>query len=110
MAKKDETFSELPFKRKALIPEHKSGYRIYRGVKDYVVVQAATAKEALELSGITDAYKIERHDMSSKSVVDESIFGQEAAPKAADATAQAAPIEEAAAQTQPAEPAESSES
>lgn len=63
--KKEHVFSELPIKHKSFARDFTNSYRVYSDATNFIEVQAATAAEAMKLSGLADAVKIERLDVLS---------------------------------------------
>jgi|NOAtaT_6_FD_contig_21_4899243_length_623_multi_6_in_0_out_0_1 hypothetical protein len=62
-------FEALPMPRKNVPQLFGGSYRVYRSSRDYVVVEAGSALEALERSGLSMAHKIERESMDNISVL-----------------------------------------
>lgn len=92
-------FETLPIPQKGIPNSSVTRYRIYKNDKEFVVVQAATALEAFEASGVKDAVKIERERLDAQSVLGMETWKQEPAANApaADAAAHAAEAPAAAA-------------
>ncbi|MDX1949254.1 MAG: hypothetical protein SFT90_01990 [Rickettsiales bacterium] len=59
---------EAKFKVKNIKEKSQSGYKIFKTEKDFELVEAETALEALEKSGISTPVKIERIGIIKKSV------------------------------------------
>ena len=49
-------------------------YRVYKDPKNFQVVEAATALEAFQLSGLKEVYKIERERLDKNRVIDPSLW------------------------------------
>ncbi len=62
-------FEALPMPRKNVPQLFGGSYRVYRSSRDFVVVEADSALEALERSGLHSAVKIERESMDNISVL-----------------------------------------
>jgi hypothetical protein len=62
-------FEELDMPRKNVHGVTEQGYRVYRNVVEYMVVEATSALEALEKSGIAKPHKITRHDPLADNVL-----------------------------------------
>ncbi len=62
-------FEALPMPRKNVPQLFGGSYRVYRSSRDFVVVEAHCALEALERSGLHSAVKIERESMDNISVL-----------------------------------------
>jgi hypothetical protein len=58
--KQNEEFEELSIPRKEL-PRLANHYRVYKDEKDYITVEAESALEALNKSGLHKAHRIERN-------------------------------------------------
>ena len=64
-----EHFEQLPLAR-ADMPAGTAGqYRVYSDSKNYKRIEAASAVSALELSGMANAFKIERESMYKASLI-----------------------------------------
>jgi hypothetical protein len=86
------SFEALSIPRQGLAPAvTNSSYRIYKDADNHVVIQAPSALEALQASGVTTAYKIQRETVSRSTVVAPNDWPKsvpvEAAPAATDAPA-----------------------
>lgn len=85
-----EPFEALPMPRKD-IPQPASGsYKVYKNAKEFVVVEAGSALEALQVSGVPLAYKIERESIDSIRVLGFTDWAQEPKPEVAKEAAPAA--------------------
>lgn len=61
------------------IPQPASGsYRVYSNAKEFVVVNASSALEALQASGVQSAYKIERESIDYVHVLSPSAWSNSA--------------------------------
>ena len=69
MKEGENQFDMLPMPRKDLPPITLGRYRVYRNEKEYAVVECASALEALQAVGLTEAYKIERDLYSNINVL-----------------------------------------
>jgi hypothetical protein len=54
-------------------------YRVYKSYREYVVVSAESALEALQLSGLDNVHKIERESMDNISVLSASAWHEKKA-------------------------------
>ncbi len=64
-----EPFEELLIPRGELRNISSTSYRVYTDRKNYKLVEAACALEALTTSGVGAAYKIERYDPLSENII-----------------------------------------
>lgn len=71
---KDRSFKTLPIKRKSISADTRSGYRIYSDAKNFTVVQAETAKEAIEKSGVAHPYKVARQETIAKTIYEDGLL------------------------------------
>lgn len=70
------SFEQLPMAR-AEFPSMLVGmYRVYQDAKNYTTVQAVSALEALEQSGLQSAIKIEREQLHSINLLRPNFVGQ----------------------------------
>lgn len=70
-------FEHLPMAR-ASVPDVLMGqYRVYSSRSDFSTVTADSALQALEMSGLGRAYKIERHSMLAANVIAPSFWSDE---------------------------------
>lgn len=60
--------NELFLKEKSVSEKSQKGYRVYTDKNNFQVVEAATAAEAIEKSGIRTPYKIEPAGVIKKSI------------------------------------------
>ncbi|HCR86104.1 MAG TPA: hypothetical protein DIV86_05445 [Alphaproteobacteria bacterium] len=65
------TFNLIHFKHRKVKDRENSGYKVYKSKKDYVVVTAKTAAEALATSAVEKPQKIERVGIIKKSLFTE---------------------------------------
>lgn len=88
MTRAAEPFETLPMPRKD-IPQPASGsYRVYKNAKEFVVVEAGSALEALQVSGVQTPHKIERDSIDYIRVLSPSAwdsFGPQTAAPVAEA-------------------------
>jgi|GEM_PF-1844079 len=84
MKQTEQVFEELYIPRKQLHDAVTLRYRVYNDARNYKLVEAGSALEALTRSGITKAYKIERHNPLGENVIQiaqvSNMFAQAAAP------------------------------
>lgn len=60
----------LRLTRKSIGTSGRQGYRVYKNHTEFVEIEALLASEAVEKSGITAPYKVERIGMVSASILD----------------------------------------
>ncbi len=99
------SFETLPIPQKGIPNNSVVRYRIYKDADNFVIVQAATALEAYESSGVKDAVKIERERLDGQAVLGMGTWKEAvaaAAPVADAPAAAAAPAAEAPAAEKPA--------
>jgi hypothetical protein len=72
---KDE-FSELVFPRKQLADGDNSRYRVYSTAKEFKVVHAKTAAEALKVSGVAKAWRIRREVLAEAYVIKQDTLAE----------------------------------
>jgi len=111
MKDKKEPFESLTLPHREVPQLTLSRYRVYKNAKDYVLVEAGNAMEALKTSGLAQATLIERDIFFSNNVLSVQTLEEKspaASPPAAEPAAAAAPVPEpkqadaAPAQTSPA--------
>lgn len=89
-------FLPIDFPKKKLGDESGFTYHVYSNKKEYKTVEAQTASQAIELSGIKEPYKVSRTGSDLGNIVDSSTFVKEAAaPVPKEPEAPAAPVAEA---------------
>lgn len=93
-------FESLAIPRKGLESGAVTRYRIYEDETKFTVVEAVTALEAFEASGLKNAYKIERERLDANAVVGADAWPKEE-KKPAEAAADAPPAEAAPAAEEP---------
>jgi|GEM_PF-4566539 len=102
-------FKDLALPRKDLPVVAQSRYLVYKDAKEFIIVDAANAKEALAASGLTDVYRIKRENRLLNNILSFALTGRDSAtPKEApkvEASEPVAPPETAP----PAEPATAAE-
>ncbi len=76
-----ESFEELLIPRRDMHDVGVSRYRVYSDYKNYKLVEASSALAALAASGITRAYKIERHDPFSENIIHITIAPENIKPE-----------------------------
>lgn len=83
------SFQPMQFASSSIVlPE--SSYRVYTGAKEFKEVEASSAYEAMQKTGIKSPLKIERHSLSRVAVLTEEMIGRtavaptEAAPAAVE--------------------------
>lgn len=69
-----EPFEELPFPRKDMAGMQAGRYRVYKNPKDYVLVEAVSALEALQNSKLDKPYRVERDMLHLTTVLTLSSF------------------------------------
>lgn len=108
-----EMFQSLSLPHKDLPEAAGSRYRVYSDAKNFVVVEADNAQDALAASGLAKAHRILRESLFRDNVLTIALAAKaEAAPKEEHATevpAESAKPEESAAPPAAAEPAAASE-
>jgi hypothetical protein len=92
-------FTPLDLPKKGVSPTE-SRYRVYKDAKEFSVVDAPSALQALQASGLKTAYRIERDSIFAGNLVDLKKLPDAPPPAAAAAPAAPAAPEEA----KPAEP------
>lgn len=65
------SFNLIHFKHRKVKERQNSGYKIYKSKKDFVVVTALTASEALKLCDVENPVKVEKIGVVKKSLFDE---------------------------------------
>lgn len=65
----EQNFEELIIPRKDLQDIAVSRYKVYKDVKDYILVEASSALDALKKSGINSVYKVQRYDPMDENVI-----------------------------------------
>jgi len=70
-----ESFEELPMPRKEMAQLSVGSYRVYKNAKEFVTVQAGSAIEALQTSGVKPAHKIERDSFDHTKILGASDWG-----------------------------------
>lgn len=88
--KPTETFETLPLPKRELPQWTASNYRVYKNVNEYVVIEASTALEAMQASGVTPVYKIERDGLNYITVLEPNTWKTEPAAEAQAIPAEAA--------------------
>ncbi|MFW0777014.1 MAG: hypothetical protein ACN2B6_04770 [Rickettsiales bacterium] len=88
-----ESFEELPMPRKDVAQLSMGSYRIYKNAKEFVTVQASSAIEALQTSGVKSAYKIERDSFDHTKILGASDWGDSKTEQPKESTPDAAPEE-----------------
>lgn len=76
MTQEPEPFEELSLPRRNLDNLSELRYRVYKDAKNYEVVEAVSALDALQKSSIAKAYKIERHNPLADNVLHLSVIRQ----------------------------------
>jgi uncharacterized protein YjhX (UPF0386 family) len=66
-----DKFSEIYLKAKSIVEKSQQGYKLYKDKENFVFIEALTAKEAIEKSGINPV-RIERAGLANKSIFSES--------------------------------------
>lgn len=84
------SFEALPMPRKDIPQPEAGSYRVYKNINDYIVVEAGSALEALQASGMDAVYKVQRESLDSVRVLSLSAWSAMAAKEAADQTTPAA--------------------
>ena len=102
MAKPKEPFEELAMPRKDVPHLQSSRYRVYKNPKEFVTVEAISALEALQASGVKNPTRIERDLFQLASILELNSFGGD--PQA-DAQLNDTPMAPAAAPEETAPPA-----
>lgn len=69
MKQAEQNFEELIIPRKELGESFSTHYRVYSSPRSYKIVSASSALEALTVSGVGRAYKIERHNPLGDNVI-----------------------------------------
>lgn len=64
-----ENFQPLELTQKTLDSGTLPKYRVFSDTKNFVLIEANNAKEALQLSGIADVYRIEYDSPASKTLI-----------------------------------------
>jgi len=85
MSSTQTPFEALLIPRKELAGASICKYRVYRTAEDFLVVEAATARDALEVSGVKQAYKVMREDLRMQTVIQISAQSSVVQPEASDA-------------------------
>ncbi len=66
---KDQEFQPLELPRKGLPPSNNQ-YRVYKDEKEFNIVEAASALEALKASGLQKAHRIQRESILEHTLID----------------------------------------
>lgn len=90
MTRPAEPFETLPMTRKDIPQPAAGSYRVYKSAKDFVVVEASSALEALQVSDVKAPYKIERESIDYISVLAPSAWGNRTVQAAPEATPEVA--------------------
>lgn len=69
MTQIEQPFEELIIPRRDMFDVTGSYYRVYSDSKNYTLVEATSALDALRNNGISKAYKIERHNPMGDNVI-----------------------------------------
>ncbi len=86
-------FEHLPLARAESSVVLDGAYRVYSDAKNYTTIQATSAIEALEMSGIHYAFKIKRENLFSNNLLNPKSWDKAvAAPVAAQAEAVHEPV------------------
>lgn len=64
--------SQITFKTKTIQEKSLRGYKVYKNSSEFVNVEAETASEAIEKSGVTNPYKLEKLGIVNKSLFSEA--------------------------------------
>lgn len=76
-----EAFENLPLPRKDFGQDMTNHYRVYKDARNYIVIKAGTALEALQSSGVGMAYKIERDAIDLNRVLAPDAWTKQPLPK-----------------------------
>lgn len=61
-------FNKIFLNSKTVIEKKQKGYRVYSDKNNFTIIEAETASEAIEKSGLKNAYKIEKVGVINKSI------------------------------------------
>lgn len=96
-------FEKLPLPRKVQAQSSSGKYRVYSDATNFKQVDAASALEALQASGLKEAYRIERDSINNKVTIE--TLAEEKPAEAAKPAQTAAPAASAPAEQTVAAPA-----
>jgi hypothetical protein len=89
-----EPFEQLPLARTELPMALEGQYRVYSDHKNFKLVQAISAVNALEASGLEQAFKIERESLSKSTLIKPNFSSDAVVPAEVPVEATAAPAAE----------------
>lgn len=84
-------FNDIFFKERTVPAKQQRGYNVYSDKEKFTFVEAATASEAIEKSGIKAPFKIEPSGFIKKNVFAQSEIAEVKKEQATPATPPAAP-------------------
>ncbi len=70
-------FTPFMFKTKSVQERSAKGYKVYKTAQDFVTVEAKTAAEAIESSGVANPFRIEKLGITYKSLFSDTELQEE---------------------------------